>query len=85
MAELLWLVRQILRATIRIEAKLDQILERTKGEKMWRPLSWKGAACPLCMKPVEYALVTLEGASPEIIRKCGCKPQTDKLPEKPEA
>ena len=84
------LLQQLLKAAIRIEKKLDELLKLSLSEARahrgtltsLEPLSYPNqSACPLCQKQVVYLPV----ATPDVpnlvlIRTCGCEPKTTQLP-----
>jgi hypothetical protein len=84
MNHVLFLLREILKSANRIEEKLDELLMglKLKQSIQTKPMHWKGDACPLCQRPVEYIPV-LNGTEQDLIRKCGCEPQTDQIPVQP--
>jgi hypothetical protein len=84
------LLQQLLKAAIRIEKKLDELLKLSlsgaKAQKGFmvslEPLSYPTqSACPLCQKQVVYRPVSLPDVPTLVlIRTCGCEPQTNQLP-----
>lgn len=84
------LLLQLLKAAIRIEKKLDELLKlslsQSRAQKgsaaQLEPLSYPTqSACPLCQKQVVY----LPASFPDVpqlvlIRTCGCEPRTNQLP-----
>jgi hypothetical protein len=92
-----FLLAQILRAAIRIEKKLDELLNDTQKllqaasrTPIRQSLDSQNTMCPLCQRPVKYTPVQLQ--VPErpdltmevIVRTCGCEPRTTELPVKGE-
>jgi len=85
-------VLQLLKAVIRIEKKLDELLRLslkasetklgnlpTQLQPLSNPVQ---GACPLCQRQIAYKEVEMpEGKT--IIRICGCEPQTNQLPGEP--
>ena len=82
-----WIARKLLETSLRIEAKLDELLCRSlkNNQQMVRPMAWKGAACPMCQKPVEYIQIRTgsEGDVLDVYRKCGCAPSEVRGPVYP--
>jgi hypothetical protein len=78
------ILSEILKATIRIEKKLDEVLvalKKASPAMVLTPFHFKGQACPLCGKKVEYQpVIRTEGVGHEMIRLCGCVPQATQLP-----
>jgi hypothetical protein len=84
------LLMQLLKAAIRIEKKLDELLKLGLAEARSQkgplaslePLSYPTqSACPLCQKRVVYQPVSFpEVPHLVLIRSCGCEPQTNQLP-----
>jgi hypothetical protein len=89
-----WLIlKQLLKAALRIEKKLDELLGDTKelmvrnnGSVRFRaPFQVGKTVCPLCQKPVTYypvQILGLSGVEQILIRSCGCTPQTQEMPIK---
>jgi len=88
-----FLLAQILRAAIRIEKKLDELLndvqkllQAANRTPIRQGLDSQNTTCPLCARPVKYTPVHL--SVPEnpkvtmevIVRQCGCEPKTTELP-----
>ena len=84
------LLLQLLKALIRIEKKLDELLKLGLIEARQQrgpmtslePLSYPTqSACPLCQKQVVYVPASYPDVpSLVLIRTCGCEPQTNQLP-----
>ena len=84
------LLQQLMKAAIRIEKKLDEILKLDLAEARQQrgplvslePLSYPTqGACPLCQKQVAYIPMMFTGLpSPVPVRVCGCEVQTNQLP-----
>jgi hypothetical protein len=92
------LLMQLLKAAIRIEKKLDELLKLSlkagygkatgvSSVAQLEPLSYPTqGACPLCQKPVSYLPVSFQDVpNLVLIRTCGCEPQTTQLPVKGES
>lgn len=86
---MLLLIKQILKAVVRIEKKLDEVLTLSLKAQtapgmlplQLNPLNRPGQnPCPLCQQPVKYYPMIIEDGTTEVIRECGCKPQTIELP-----
>lgn len=79
---------EILKAALRIEKKLDEVLvalKKANPAHVMTPFHFKTQACPLCQKPVEYIpVIRSEETGHEMIRVCGCNPQPTKLPHREE-
>ena len=84
-------MKQLLKASLRIEKKLDELLNdmstreaKASGQSRIRtPLNYSGQSCPLCQRPVVYQpvqMVGLDGVETILVRVCGCEPQTKELP-----
>lgn len=92
MNKAVWLIiKQLLKATLRIEKKLDELLGDTKelmvrnnGSNRFRvPFSGGKTVCPICQRPVVYQpvqILGLNGVERILIRACGCEPQTNEMP-----
>ncbi len=86
-----FLLLQLLKALVRVEKKLDEVLKlslkASRGDgpgnlpAMPVPFGASGV-CPLCQKPVSYRPVDLRVSPPTrvIIRECGCEPVPTELP-----
>ena len=77
---LLDLLREVLRAALRIEKKVDEILAyaKSKGHNT-KPMHYQGEPCPLCQRKVEYMPVPISKTEFQLIRICGCSPQQTQL------
>lgn len=84
------LLQQLVKAAIRIEKKLDELLKMGLAESRahrgplvsLEPLGYPNqSACPLCQKQVTYVPTSFpEVNSLELIRVCGCEARTNQLP-----
>ena len=87
-----FILRELLKASIRIEKKLDETLsllrkvarsQQTIGPAMLQPLSNPGQnPCPLCQRRVMYQPIKLPTQETVIVRICGCEPVVTELPTK---
>lgn len=85
-----FILKQLLKASIRIEKKLDETLklmgEIVKAQQKGfvpppTPMTQAQEACPLCHRSILMLPVTLKDSGDTvIIRECGCEPQTNNLP-----
>jgi len=73
-------MKELLPMALRIERKLDLILERNKGTQMWKPMHWTGDSCPVCLRKVEYKRFQFPDGESLVTRICGCLPQIDSMP-----
>ena len=92
------LLVQVLKAMLRIEKKLDEVLKlQMKSSRLTsgptnplahhlEPMDYRTqSACPLCQRQVVYQPVEFQDhPGIVVIRLCGCKPQTMQLPIKGE-
>jgi hypothetical protein len=84
------LLMQLLKAAIRIEKKLDEILKLNLADARSKrgplvnlePLSYPTqGACPLCQKQVMYAPTAFQDVpNLVLVRVCGCEPKPNQLP-----
>lgn len=84
------LLQLLLKAAIRIEKKLDELLRLgIAGARAQRgvlvqlePLSYPTqGACPLCQKQVVYVPMTFQDLPNQVlVRTCGCEPRSSQLP-----
>jgi hypothetical protein len=84
------LLKLLLKASIRIEKKLDELLKLSLAESRTQkgvlvqlePLNYPTqGACPLCQKPVVYVPMTFQDLpDPVLVRTCGCEAKTNQLP-----
>lgn len=68
------ILRDLLRAAVRIERKLDELLRAARLQNpqfMPLPLHTASQVCPLCQRQIVYASVLLDGGY-EVVRICGC-------------
>lgn len=89
------LLLQLLKAAIRIEKKMDELLKlgliearQQRGPMITlEPLSYPTqSACPLCQKQVVYVPTSFpEVNGLVLIRVCGCEAKTNQLPIQGEA
>lgn len=75
------ILHEVLKAIIRIEKKLDELLRRQVDENaMHQPLNYHGQHCPLCKRPVRYVPVSSRSEGHYMVRACGCEPMETELP-----
>lgn len=84
------LLTLLLKAAIRIEKKLDELLKMSlataRSQKgplaQFEPLSYPTqSACPLCQTKVSYVpMVFKDLPTPILVRVCGCEARTNQLP-----
>ena len=88
-----FLLAQILRALVRLEKKLDELLVESRAlmSKATLPtirgqLDNANQICPLCQRPVTYQPVIMKvpdqpGITMEVmVRVCGCEPRATQQP-----
>lgn len=85
-----FLLLQLLKAALRIEKKLDEILRLTvnraqnSGDPFFPPQPLSNpvqGACPLCQRPIIIKPVAIPDLGIQVpVRVCGCEPQTNELP-----
>ena len=88
-----FLLAQILRALVRVEKKLDELLVESRSmmskaslATIRGPLDNQNQVCPLCQKAVTYQPVIVKvteqpGVTMEVmVRVCGCEPRATQQP-----
>lgn len=89
------LLAELLKAAVRIEKKLDEVMKMTMKSArsstpgdlppMVQPLGTSGQGCPLCQRAVTYRPVNLPQLGQVVLRSCGCAPVPTELPQQGEA